>query len=276
MDIRQHNRDAWNRQVEGGNPWTLPVSAEEVAAARAGRWSVVLTPARPVPRDWFPPLRGAAILCLASGGGQQGPILAAAGADVTVFDNSPRQLEQDRRVAEREGLRLRTVEGDMRDLSCFPDASFDLIFHPVSNTFVPDVEPVWREACRVLRPGGDLLSGFDNPVVHMFDEQAYQRGELIVANALPYSEADSLSPEAIARHSSDGDPLEFGHTLEEQIAGQLAAGFVLTGFYEDRYPQASQDLLGRYTDTFIATRAHKAGAEHRPGGARGHTLGAQE
>jgi len=30
--------------------------------------------------------------CLASGGGQQGPVLAAAGAHVTVFDNSPRQL----------------------------------------------------------------------------------------------------------------------------------------------------------------------------------------
>ena len=92
-------------------------------------------------------------MCLASGGGQQGPILAAAGADVTVFDNSPRQLEQDRYVADRDGLHLQTVEGDMRDLSCFPDESFDLIVHPVSNVFVPDVKPVWREAYRVLKPG---------------------------------------------------------------------------------------------------------------------------
>ncbi|MFH0907317.1 MAG: class I SAM-dependent methyltransferase [bacterium] len=202
-------------------------------------------------------MQGASILCLASGGGQQGPSLAAAGADVTVLDNSPRQLAQDRYVAEREGLRLRTVEGDMCDLSCFPDETFDLILHPVSNTFVPDVKPVWREAYRVLRPGACLLSGFDNPVVHLFDGAAYGRGELIVANVLPYSEAESLSAEDLARRRREGAPLEFGHTLDDQIGGQLAAGFVIVGFYEDRYPDGNHDLLGNYTSTFMATRARK-------------------
>ena len=127
MDIRAYNREAWNRQVAEGNPWTIPVSSEAVAAARRGEWSIVLTPSIPVPRAWFPLLDGADVLCLASGGGQQGPILAAAGAQVTVFDNSPRQLARDREVAEREGLGIRTVEGDMADLSAFADASFDLI-----------------------------------------------------------------------------------------------------------------------------------------------------
>src|SRR5205085_1973198 len=101
--------------------------------------------------DWFPPVAGLEVLCLASGGGQQGPILAAAGARVTVFDNSPNQLAQDRLVADREGLALETVRGDMADLAAFPDARFDLIVHPCSNMFVPDVRPVWREAFRVLR-----------------------------------------------------------------------------------------------------------------------------
>ncbi len=104
------------------------------------------------------------ILCLASGGGQQAPILAAAGANVTVFDNSPAQLRQDALVAQREGLPLRTVQGDMRDLSAFGDDSFDLIFHPVSNIFVPEVRPVWRECYRVVRPGGVLLMGTLNPI----------------------------------------------------------------------------------------------------------------
>jgi len=259
MNIRNHNREAWDRQVEGGNPWTIPVSPEEIAAARRGAWQVLLTPTLPVPRAWFPQLSGASILCLASGGGQQGPILAAAGAMVTVLDNSPRQLEQDREVAEREGLCLRTVEGDMRDLSCFPDQTFDLIFHPVSNTFVPDVNPVWREAYRVLRPGACLLSGFDNPVVHLFDDTAYERGELIVSNVLPYSDAESLSAEELARRRRDGAPLEFGHTLDDLIGGQLAAGFILVGFYEDRYAEKQHDLLGHYTSTFMATRAYKVG-----------------
>lgn len=95
------------------------------------------------------------MLCLASGGGQQGPILAATGARVTVFDSSPKELEQDRLVAVRDNLEIRTVEGNM--------------FHPVSNVFVPNIVPVWQESFRVLRKGGVLLAGFNNPVVHLID-----------------------------------------------------------------------------------------------------------
>jgi SAM-dependent methyltransferase len=256
MDIRNYNREAWNRQVEGGNVWTIPVTPQEITEARSGRWRILLTPSRPVPSDWFPPLPGCRVLCLASGGGQQGPILAAAGAEVTVFDNSPRQLEQDRLVADREGLRLRTVEGDMRDLSCFADESFDVIVHPVSNCFVPDIAPVWREAHRVLGPGGCLLSGFANPASYLF-EVCPERGDLVVTHALPFSEPAVLSPELIAQWEADGVPLEFGHTLEQQIGGQLVAGLRLTGFYEDRNPEGGRDVLEQYMATFIATRACK-------------------
>jgi SAM-dependent methyltransferase len=128
------------------------------------------------------------VLCLASGGGQQGPILAAAGARVTVFDNSPQQLAQDRHVARRDRADLATVEGDMRDLSAFADASFDLIVHPTSNLFVPDVRPVWRECFRVLRPGGVLLAGFCNPILYLFDQELADDGVLQVRHALPYSD----------------------------------------------------------------------------------------
>ena len=257
MDIRTHNRIAWDRQVQGGNRWTVPVSPEQVAAARQGRLEIILTPTKPVPQSWFPDLGGCDVLCLASGGGQQGPLLAAAGANVTVYDNSPRQLAQDRLVAEREGLQIATVEGDMRDLSALADASFDLIVHPVSNVFVPDVRPVWREAYRVLRRGGALLSGFDNPVMYLFDWDAYDQGTLRVAHALPYSDADSLSEEEKQRRLEAGEPLEFSHTLETQIGGQIDAGFVIAGFYEDAYAQQEDDLLSRYSAVFIATRAIK-------------------
>jgi ubiquinone/menaquinone biosynthesis C-methylase UbiE len=91
-------------------------------------------------------------------------VLAAAGAAVTVFDNSPAQLGRDREVADREDLAIRTVLGDMRDLSALPDAGFDVVFNPVSNVFCPDLAPVWREAFRVLRPGGILLTGFMTPI----------------------------------------------------------------------------------------------------------------
>jgi protein-L-isoaspartate O-methyltransferase len=84
------------------------------------------------------------VLCLASGGGQQAPVLAAAGAHVVSFDLSDEQLRKDRDVAERENLLLRCVRGDMADLSALASASFDLIFHPVANVFVPDINVVWR------------------------------------------------------------------------------------------------------------------------------------
>src|SRR5437868_10313836 len=138
MDIREYNRRAWDRQVDERYRWTVPVGPEVIVNARRGEWSLVLTPTIPVPREWFPPLAGLDVLCLASGGGQQGPVLAAAGAAVTVFDNSPKQLARDREVAERDGLAIRTVEGDMADLSALAAGAFGLVVHPCSNCFVPD------------------------------------------------------------------------------------------------------------------------------------------
>jgi len=144
MDIRSYNREAWNKEVdEGENPWTKPVSPDVIAKAKTGDFTIVLTENLPVPQNWFPPLENTDVLCLASGGGQQVPVLAAAGANVTSFDNSPAQLKQDQLVADREGLTIKTVEGDAADLSVFADESFDMIFNPCSTVFMPDVRKVW-------------------------------------------------------------------------------------------------------------------------------------
>ncbi len=258
MDVRAHNREAWNKEVETGNRWTIPVRPDEIAAALHGNWGIFLTSTKTVPRDWFPPLAGAEVLCLASGGGQQGPILAAAGAVVTVYDNSPRQLEQDVLVAEREELPIITIEGDMADLGVFPDEHFDLIVHPVSNTFAPEVNPVWREAYRVLKDGGALLSGFTNPWAYLFDFELEEKQRILqVRHHLPYSDLDSLTEAERLRLFGEDAPLEYSHTLDDQIGGQIAAGFVISGFYEDRNSPDEKDLLSEYTPYFIATRAEK-------------------
>ena len=258
MGIQEYNRAAWDRQVEQGNRWTVPIDSELVEAARYGRWRIKLTPSKQVPAAWFPELEGLAVLCLASGGGQQGPILAAAGAQVIVFDNSPKQLEQDRFVAERDGLTITTVVGDMADLSVFPDESFGLIVHPVSNCFVPEVRPVWAEAFRVLRSSGILLCGFANPAAYLFDyELADRTGVLQVKYALPYSDAADLTDGERQRCIEEGVPFEFSHTLEDQLGGQLDAGFLITGLYEDSYRQDADRVLARYMCPFLATRAIK-------------------
>ena len=255
MEILDYNRRAWDAAVDDGSQWTVPVGPEVIAATRRGEWQIVLTPTKPVPRTWFPgELGGVDVLCLASGGGQQGPILAATGANVTVFDNSPRQLAQDQAVAAREGLTIRTVTGDMADLAVFADGSFDLIVHPCSNVFVPAVRPVWAEAYRVLRPGGYLLAGFTNPAFFIFDMAQMDEGVFQVRHRLPYSDLTSISAEERAQLADDMQPLEFGHTLEDQIGGQLDAGFVMTGFYEDSWADVA---LSAYMPLYMATRSRK-------------------
>ena len=255
FDPVAHNRTAWDRLVEAGNEWTTPVTPEVIDRARNGVWSVVLIGYEPAPCDWFPStMEGADILCLASGGGQQGPVLAAAGANVTVFDNSPRQLERDASVAARDGLTLRTVLGDMRDLGAFADATFDLVLNPVSNVFCPDLAPVWAECFRVLRPGGALLAGFANPDLYVFDVDVLdRRGELVVRHRIPRSTLD-LSQEERDRVYGEGGAIEYSHTMTEQIGGQLAAGFVLTHFCEAPH---HADATAGYLPGYFATRAVK-------------------
>lgn len=255
-DIVEYNREAWNSQVRAKNRWTVPVTPEQIMAAKKGDWTIVLTPQKPVPRDWFPDfrIRSCEVLCLAGSGGQQAPILAAAGAQVTVFDLSPEQLNQDRRVADREGLDLKTVQGDMRDLSCFPDNTFDLIVHPCSNGFVPDINPVWRESARVLKPGGEIISGFIKPVFFIFDYSEMENGNLKVAHSIPYSDLTSIPAEQRQVYIDAGEPLCFGHSLTDQIGGQIAAGLKITGYYEDKW---TEYVISKYISGFGATKAQK-------------------
>ena len=234
VDVISHNAEAWDLHVKNAWQWTVPVSHEEIEAARAGLFSILLTAKKPVPREWFPEeLAGLKILCLASGGGQQAPILAAAGADVTVFDNSLAQLTQDRLVSQRENLPLKIVWGDMRDLSAFADGAFDLVFCPVSVTYIPQVQPVFDEAYRVLRKGGSFLFGATNPFVYIFDGPDWDQNRFTVSNHLPFCSLDELSPEEVSRVLQNKETIQYSHTLESLIGGQTAAGFAITGFYED-------------------------------------------
>jgi len=259
FDVAAYNVRAWDQEVKKGNQWTQPVSPQVVEAARRGQWSVVLTPLKAVPKAWFGALEGQRVLGLASAGGQQGPVLSAAGADVTIFDASPGQLSRDQEVAKRDGLGLKTVQGDMRDLSVFEDASFDLVFHPVSNCFCPEILPVWREIARVLRPGGALLAGFCNPTLHMMDTDELEKGRLVVRYALPYSDVHSLNEEQRRKYTDNEEPLIYGHTLEDQIGGQLAAGLMLTHMFEDKGCSGEEAAFNDYASAFIATRAIKPG-----------------
>lgn len=254
MDIHRHNADAWNTESgSGDSPWCQPVSADVIAAARRGDWSVILTPNKAVPRDWFGALSGARVLCLAGSGGQQAPVLAAAGADVTVLDISSAQLAKDRLVAERDGLELAIVEADMTRLGEHVRGPFDLIFHPTSNLFIADLAPVWRQCADILRPGGRLLSGFVNPDFWLFDHDAIEGGApLQVTHRVPFDAARDLPQSRVQARIEKHEALEFSHSLEAQIGGQIAAGLLIAGFYEDDWSDEATPL-NAYMPTSFAT-----------------------
>lgn len=255
-DVVSHNAAAWNRESRSGESrWCQPVTAKVIADARRGDWNVILTPTITTPKSWFEDVRGKRVLCLASAGGQQAPVIAAAGADVTSFDISDEQLAKDGFVADREGLHIKLVQGDMADLSCFAAAEFDLIFNPVSNVFVPDARKVWGECRRILVESGRLLSGFMNPDFYLFDHAAIDAGgALVVKNRLPYADVVDLCEEELSAKREQRLALEFSHSLDVQIGGQLAAGFLIAGFYEDRWEDAAT-ALNAYMPTSMATLA---------------------
>ena len=220
------NADTIDRWIREGWEWGKPISHECFDRAKNRGWDVLLTPTKPVPHEWLGELKGKRILGLACGGGQQMPVFAALGAICTVLDYSPLQLESERMVAEREGYDIRIIRGDMTKRLPFEDGEFDIIFHPVSNCYVEEVRPIWKECFRVLKPGGRLLAGTDHYINYIVDSE-----EERIINSLPFNPL--LNPDQRKQLEAEDAGMQFSHSLEEQIGGQLEAGFQLLALYED-------------------------------------------
>ena len=248
MNYQDINAITIDRWIEEGWEWGIPIDHDTYAAAKQGNWDMLLTPTKFVPHRWFGQLQGKKVLGLASGGGQQMPIFAALGAECTVLDYSERQLASERMVAMREGYTIRIIQADMTKPLPFEDEAFDLIFNPVSNCYVQEVRPIWRECYRILCRGGILMAGMDNGINYIFDEE-----EQMLQNTLPF---DPLkNPEQMRQLRESDSGVQFSHTLEELLGGQLQAGFCLTALYEDTNGQGN--LHRHNVPTFLATRAVK-------------------
>ena len=157
------NKERWNRvSKKKGNSFTIPISHEKLMEAKYKPIEVALTIGKAVPVEWFEKAKGNKLLGLACGGGQQGPIFSIKGYETTIMDYSEAQLDSDRLVADREGLAMTTVQADMTKKFPFDDESFDIIFCPVSNAYIENLENMWRESYRVLKKGGLLMVGYMN------------------------------------------------------------------------------------------------------------------
>ena len=253
MDIKNYTEinsrtiDSW---VEEGWEWGTPITHEEYEKAINGEWNVLLTPTKYVPKSWFPELKNKKLLGLACGGGQQMPIFSALGACCTVLDYSDKQLANEKIVAEREKYDIEIVKADMAKELPFADEVFDIIFHPVSNCYIENVYHVWNECFRVLKRGGVLMSGLDNGLNYLIDDDEIL--PLVIKNKLPFNPLKNKEHYELLVKEDCG--MQFSHTMEEQIGGQLKAGFILRDIYED---YNNSGFLREYVPTFIATLAIK-------------------
>ena len=218
-EISQYNMGRWNELAESGVAYARPYLDLDEASAR----ELV------DPDGIIGDVKGKDVLCLAGGGGQQSAGFCILGANVTVFDLSEVQLERDRQAASHYGLALRTIQGDMRDLSVFADDSFDVVWHAHSINFVPDAREVFRQVVRVLRPGGVYHVSCANPYFINVDPEdwtgdgyplwdTYGDGEIEIAD--PYwTFSDSDGADQRVR-----GPREFRHTLETLVNGMIELG----------------------------------------------------
>lgn len=248
MDYQKKNAEVIDAWCTEGWQWGQPISHDVYEKALNGEWGVYLTPTKLVPHEWLGDLKGKKLLGLASGGGQQIPIFTALGAQCTLLDYSVKQCESERKVAEREGYDVEIIRADMTKRLPFEDEAFDIIFHPVSNCYVEKVEPIFRECWRVLKKGGVLLGGYDIGINYIFDEK-----EEKVKFTLPFN---PLKDEKLFEYCMNNDMgIQFSHTLEEQIGGQLRAGFQLTHLYED--VNGEGNLHDHHVPSFVAVRSVK-------------------
>lgn len=224
--VRAHNRRAWDAMVEKQKPLARPAKDDEFANPLA-----TVDGAGWLGGD----IRNWRVLCLAAGGGRQGPLYAAAGARVSVVDISPRMLELDRQVAAERKLEIETVESSMDQLSMFAGRAFDLVIHPVSTCYLPDLRPVYAEVARVTRPGGLYISQHKSPVSLQVPTTASESagGYRLVE---PYYRQGPLPAAAPSRIRESG-ALEFLHRWEHLIGLMCRAGFAIEDLLEPMHAE---------------------------------------
>ncbi|WP_081676101.1 class I SAM-dependent methyltransferase [Butyrivibrio sp. AC2005] len=202
--------------------WTSSATNEELDLARAGR-PILHFYDKEVPAEWLNDIKGKRVLCLAGAGGLQAPILACAGAKVTVIDISNKMLDKDREIAGREKLDIEIVKGNMCDLSMFEDGSFDLIINPPSLMYIQDLSLVYKECYRVIKDGGQFIIMAPSPVNYLCDFIDDENdGYYKAVHKMPWCSKDY----------DDSEWIEYGHSMEEYLGGLIQCGFVLDGYME--------------------------------------------
>jgi SAM-dependent methyltransferase len=250
--ILEHNRKAWDNRATQGQRFARPATDEDFQQP-------LKTMDGP---GWLGDVANRHVLCLAAGGGRHGPLLASAGAQVTVVDLSPVMLALDREVATARGLRVETVEASIDDLSPLPDAAFDIVIQPVSTCYVPDIRRAYSEVARVTRAGGLYSSRHKQPTSLQVGLAPMPAGFVV---AEPYFLNGPLSPPRQAGPHREQGTMEFLHRWADLLGGLCQSGFVLEDVLEPKFgdPSAkpgSFEYRGHFVAPYIQFKARRTEA----------------
>ena len=238
--VHEQNRKAWDRLVDRRNRFARPASDQDCHDPLAAVDGL----------GWLGGnIEGKEVLCLAAGGGRQSAIYASAGARVTVVDISPGMLELDREVARERRLDIHVVEASMDDLRGLTAQSFDIVIHPVSTCYVPDVVRVFQQVARVLKGGGVYISQHKSPVSLQATIKPGDGGYVIQS---PYYSKQAV-PKVSGTSLREEGCLEFVHRWEEIIGGMCRCGFVIEDLVEPMHakPESPRGEFGHRAQ-FIA------------------------
>jgi ubiquinone/menaquinone biosynthesis C-methylase UbiE len=229
-------------------PW-LNLDQEAYRAYREGLSQTLPDPLEIDPADlmMFEKVNGLDVLCLAGGGGQQSALFSLLGARVTVFDLMREQLAGDQTAADFYGYSIRTVQGDMRNLSLLADSSFDRVYQPISTLYTPDLPAVYAGVARVLRPGGLYYSDYTFPLLYMTRNTGWDGSAYTLRVSQPYRRGEILETPDGRASFSEGQPIgEYHHLLSDIINGLIQAGLAINGLWESPRPNPStvEDIPG--------------------------------
>jgi ubiquinone/menaquinone biosynthesis C-methylase UbiE len=104
----------------------------------------------------FHQMAGKRVLEIGFGPGYDAIKFIKAGADYSGVDITPENVERTKKHLAHFGLTPNVQQGDAENLP-FPDTTFDVVYSNGVLHHVPDMEKAFREARRVLKPGGQFI-----------------------------------------------------------------------------------------------------------------------
>lgn len=118
------------------------------------------------------PLDGRRVLELGCGGGTTAVAMAKQGARVIAVDESLEQVTRARRVAEREDVKLELHQGDLADLAFVRADAVDVAVSIYALGTIADLDRVFRQVHRVLRPEAPFVISLPHPAYRAVDANA--------------------------------------------------------------------------------------------------------